>query len=278
MKKLFKENTDNFFDSAKQNNPAIEELIGIIKYRDLVFQLIYRDIVARYKRSVLGVAWTMLNPLGTMVIIMVVFSQLFHSLENYSTYVLSGLIVWNFFSQTTTASMQQTVWGASLFNRIYLPRTTFMVSALGTGLVNFLLSMIPLGLIMVITGVLFTKAILILPLSIFLLASFALGIGLLVSSIVIFFSDITDMYYIALTAWMYLTPIFYPPEILPDTYRTRILEINPMYHLIQMFRLPIYEGKFPEPADLIFSTSISLCTLLIGWYIFSNKASKIAYV
>ena len=277
MGKLPKENNFSVYDSAKQENPAIEELKGIFKYRDLVFQLIHRDIVARYKRSVLGIAWTMLNPLGTMVIITVVFSQIFHSLEKYPIYVLSGLIAWNFFAQTTTAAMQQTVWGSNLYHRIYLPRTTFTVASMGTGFVNFLLSLIPLGLIMGITGASFTRALFILPISILLLAFFALGIGLLFSSLVIFFHDVTEMYQIALTAWMYLTPIFYPAEILPDTSRSLILNLNPMYHLIQIFRMPIYEGKLPASSDLLISVIISLITLTTGWYIFSKKSSRIAY-
>lgn len=277
MNTLHKKNNFNVYDSAKQESPATEELKGIFRYRDFIFQLIYRDIVARYKRSVLGIVWTMLNPLGTMLIIAGVFSKLFHALERYPIYVLCGLIAWNFFSQTTTAALQQTVWGASLYHRIYLPRTTFTVAAVGTGLVNFLISLIPLGLIMSITGAPFTRSLIILPVSIMLLTFFSLGIGLLFSSLVIFFPDVTEMYHIALTAWMYLTPVFYPPEILPEASRSLMLGLNPMYHLIQIFRMPIYEGKFPEPIDLLLSTTISLLTLFTGWYIFSKKARLIAY-
>jgi len=268
----------NIYDSAKQNNPAIEELKGIIKYRDLVFQLIRRDIVARYKRSVLGIAWTMLNPLGTMIIITIVFSQIFDSVEKYPVYVLSGLIAWNFFAQTTTAAMQQTVWGASLYHRIYLPRTIFTVSAIGTGLVNFLLAMLPLSVIMAFIGVPFTKALLVLPLSVLLITLFALGIGLLFSSMVIFFPDVAEMYHIAITGWMYLTPIFYPANILPDTSRAFILGLNPMYYLMQLYRLPIYEGRLPDPTTLLTSAAIAVITLLAGWGVFSKKARAIAYM
>jgi len=276
---LNKKNKSYYFDSAKQDFAAIAELKGIIQYRDLIVQLVHRDILARYKRSILGVAWTMLNPLGTMVIITIVFSQLFHNtLDKYPLYVLSGLIAWNFFAQTTTAAMQQTVWGASLYHRIYIPRTTFTVAAVGTGLVNFLLSLVPLGLIMGFTGASFTWALVILPLTILLLAAFALGIGLLFSSLVIFFSDVTEMYHIALTAWMYLTPIFYPAKILPDASRSLILGVNPMYHLIQIFRAPIYEGRFPNYTDLLVSASIAFLTLFTGWHFFSKKARQIAYV
>lgn len=278
MTGLTEKNRSISFDSAKQDFPAIEELKGLIKYRDLIVQLVYRDIVARYKRSILGVLWTMLNPLGTMLIITVVFSEFFQTLENYSIYVLSGLIAWNFFAQTTIAVMQQTVWGSSLFQRIYLPRTTFTVAAVGTGLVNFLLSLLPLAIIMLFTGTSFTPSLLLLPISILLLAFFALGIGLLLSSLVIFFPDVLEMYQITLTAWMYLTPIFYPALLVSGAARSVIMTLNPLYYLIQIFRTPIYEGRAPDPSHLMISAIIAIPTLLVGWIIFSKKATRIAYV
>jgi len=101
------------YDSQKRRSPAVEELLDIIKYRDLVFQLVRRDIVARYKRSVLGIAWTMIQPLGMMIILTLVFSQLFGDVDGYAAYVLSGLIAWTFFSQTTTAAVNHSVWALS---------------------------------------------------------------------------------------------------------------------------------------------------------------------
>jgi ABC-type polysaccharide/polyol phosphate export permease len=100
------------YDSAKRKHPAIEELLALIRYRDLIYHLVRRDIVARYKRSVLGIAWTMLNPLGTMVIMVVVFSQVFSATENYAGYVLTGIIVWTMFSQSTSMAMSSMVWGS----------------------------------------------------------------------------------------------------------------------------------------------------------------------
>src|SRR5690606_4338062 len=136
------------YDSATHALPALSELREIRRYRFLLFQLIRRDLVARYKRSILGVAWTMLNPLGTMLIMTFVFSNLFKSVESYPVYILSGLIVWNFFSQGTNAAMVGLIWGGSLMQRIYLPRTIFGVSAIGTALVNLLIALIPLTLVM----------------------------------------------------------------------------------------------------------------------------------
>ena len=164
------------YDSAKQGSAALEELRGIIQYRDLIFQLVRRDVLTRYKRSVLGIAWTMLQPLGMMIIMTLVFSTLFSSVKRYPTYILSGMIAWTFFSQSTMAIISQTVWGGQLFRRIYLPRTAFAVSSIGTGLVNIVLSLVPLSIIMIVTGSKLHWSILVIPLVLVLLAAFALGI------------------------------------------------------------------------------------------------------
>jgi ABC-type polysaccharide/polyol phosphate export permease len=265
------------YDSSKRGPIFIEELRGIVKYRDLIFQLIRRDIVTRYKRSALGIAWTMLNPLGTMIILAVVFSQLFHSIEQYPVYVLSGLIAWTFFSQATTAALNQNIWGNALLQRIYLPRTSFTIAAIGTGLANFLLAIVPLLIIMLITKTPIHLTMLFIPYAMLLMAAFALGIGLLLSTLAVSFPDVVEMYAILLTAWMYLTPIIYPADIIPEAYRSWLLNLNPMYYLIQVFRLPIYEGVLPSLQTILISSAISLLTLVVGWLVFTRNADSLNY-
>lgn len=266
-----------FYDSAHHEPLALEELRGIFTYRELILQLVRRDLITRYKRSFLGIAWTMLNPLGTMLILTLVFSNLFKSVQGYPIYILSGLIAWNFFSQTTTASLIQNIWGGSLLHKIYLPRTAFTVSSIGTGIVNLILSLIPLLLIMAFTGHPFKSSLFFLPVSIIILIAFALGIGLLFSTLAIYFPDVVDMYGIALTAWMYLTPIIYPAEIIPLPYRNVILVFNPMYYIVEIFRQPIYEGIIPSLSLLITSAAIALFVLVLGWLIFTWKANEFTY-
>ena len=265
------------YDSAKRLSPALEELRGIYRYRDLIYQLIRRDIVTRYKRSALGIGWTMLQPLGMMVIMTIVFSSLFKSVEGYPVYVLSGLIAWTFFSQSTTATIHQVVWGGALFRRIYMPHTAFAVSAIGTGVVNLILSLIPLLIIILITGLKWHWSLLFLPVSMLLLAAFALGMGLIMSTMAVHFPDVVEMYQIILVAWMYLTPIIYPADILPEPYGKFILALNPMYHLVQLFRIPIYEGVLPSWNEIILSSLIALVTLSVGWFYYSKKADEFAY-
>jgi ABC-2 type transport system permease protein len=266
------------YDSSNQGSLAVEELRAILKYRYLIVQLVRRDILTRYKRSSLGVAWTMLNPLGTMLILTIVFSQAFGGArEGYAAYVLSGLIAWNFFAQSTNAATLHLVWGGSLLKKIYIPRTSFAVSATGTGLINLLLSLIPLLLVMLIIQVPIRWTIIFLPIPILFLTMFALGIGLLVSTMAIYYADIAEMYQIFLTAWMYLSPVIWPPEILPEHLRFWITRLNPMYYLIELFRTPIIYGQVPGISLVLISAGIASLTLFAGWMFFTSKSDEFAY-
>jgi ABC-2 type transport system permease protein len=265
------------YDSSKHKNLAIEEIRSVYRYRDLIFQLIRRDLVTRYKRSVLGILWTMLNPLGTMLILSVVFSQIFNMRGTYPAYIMTNLIAWNFFSQTTSASLNAMLWGSSFFQKIYLPRTSFVVSTIGTGLINTLLALVPLILIFLITRVALPPTILLLPVAMFLLAAFALGIGLILSTFVAFFPDIAEMYPILLTAWMYLTPIIYPEEIMAHALGGWLLRLNPLYPVIRVFRQVLFDGKVPSLIEWGIAAGIALGTLLIGWIFFTQKSNSFAY-
>lgn len=265
------------YDSARLPPPMVDELIQAARYRDLIRQLVRRDIVTRYKRSVLGVAWTMLNPLGMMVVLLLAFSTVFGSRQSYAVYLLTGLIAWNFFAQTTTSAMTQLTWGGALLNRIYLPRAAFALSAVGTGLVNQLFALVPLALVMAVTRTPLHPTIALLPVAIVLLASFTLGVGLLVSTLAVYFPDVAEMYQIALVAWMYLTPIIYPESIVPQTYRWWMFNLNPMYHLVKLFRMALLYGTWPSATQLASAVTIALAVLLAGWTLFTAKADEFAY-
>jgi ABC-type polysaccharide/polyol phosphate export permease len=266
------------YDSQNRIHPALEELQDVIGYRDLIFQLIRRDIIARYKRSVLGVFWTMLQPLGMMVVMAIVFSTLFSHVDGYIAYLLSGLVAWTFFAQTTTAAITHIVWGGTLMKRIYIPMTSFSISSIGTGLINLLLSLIPLLIIMLAVRRPITWAFLFIPIPILVLTAFALGVSLILSTLAVYFPDIKEMYQVIVQAWMYLTPIVYPETILPDRYRFWLLHLNPMYYLIKMFRSVIYEGQIPSLEVMLPGTFIALATLFIGWIYFSKQSDEFAYL
>jgi ABC-2 type transport system permease protein len=173
---------DEYYGSAQRPFPALEEVLALIKYRELIRQFISRSIKTRYKRSVLGILWTLLNPLLTMVVLTIIFSKVFRfSVENYPIYVLCGLVVWNFCSSVTNESMGDMLWSRSLLGRIYVPKSVFAVSATGTGLVNPLPSLILVFVVALILGIRITPAILVMPLAILILGIFSLGISLILS-------------------------------------------------------------------------------------------------
>lgn len=265
------------YDSSKHGNYALDELRQCFNYRNLLLQLVRRDVTARYKRSIFGIAWTMLNPLGMMLVLTVVFSQMFGKIQGYPAYVLSGLMVWTFFSQTTTAAMVNLVWGGGLLNRIYLPRTSFAIAAMGTGMVNLLITAVPLLLVMAITGVPLRPSILFVPVPLLLVSCFALGVGLLLSTIAVYFPDVSEMYQIGLVAWMYLTPIIYPESALPQKYAYLITHLNPMYYMVRLFRIIFYQGRMPSAVEFWPAVLIALVALVIGWYVFTRKADEFAY-
>jgi ABC-type polysaccharide/polyol phosphate export permease len=269
--------THEIYDSARRLPSAIEELVQLFRYRDLAWQLMLRNIKARYKRSALGVLWTMLNPLLIMTVLTLVFSGLFGLRAfNYAIYLLSGLVLWQFFSQVTIASIGEIVWGAGLIKRIYVPRTIFAVAAVGNGLVNLLLSLVLLAIIMLVLRVPLSAAMLILPLTVLLTALFTLGFALLVSSVGVYFADVAEIYQIGLTAWFYLTPIIYPLDIIPERY-SWIFKLNPMYHMITVIRTPIYLKILPPLHSIVVATLAATITLVIGWWLFSRSADEIAY-
>ena len=265
------------YDSDLRPPPMIEELRGLVRYKDLVGQLISKGIKTRYKRSVLGVGWTMLHPLLTMTVLTLVFSRLFQfSSSDYALYVLSGLIVWSFFAQSTTAATGDLLWSGGLISKVLVPKSVFAVSAVGTALINLLLALLVYVLIAVALGRQIELAVLLLPLPIALLGLFSLGVGLAVSAAAVYFPDVLPTYEILLMAWMYLTPVIYPAELLPETVQN-LLRVNPLFHLIQPFRAILVEGRPPSVESLLVSSSFALSSLLLGWWLFTRKARDFAY-
>jgi len=267
------------YNSSQRGFYALAELRELIRYRYLIAQLVRRDVLTRYKRSLFGVAWTMLNPLGMMIVLTLAFSYIFKvgGMRSYPGYVLSGLLAWNFFSQTTVAAMVNLVWGGSLLKRIYIPRASFAVAAVGTGLVNLTLSLVPLIGVLVFTGVPINISIIALPLPMLLLGLFSLGIGLAISTVAVYFPDVAEMYQIILTGWMYLTPVIYDESILPTSYRFWVTHLNPLYYLIRLYRVPIYDGRFPNFQEIWPALLISIIVVIFGWIFFTRKADEFAY-
>jgi ABC-type polysaccharide/polyol phosphate export permease len=265
------------YDSTRRLPAALEELAGLQRYRFLITQLIARSIKTRYKRSFLGVAWTMVNPLLTMLVLTVVFSRIFQfKAGEYALHVLSGLLMWNFFAQSSVAAMGDLMWSGGLISRIFLPKSSFAVAAVGTGLVNLLLALIPYSLITLLLGQPLQPTMWALPFAIMATAAFTLGVALLVSSLSVYFQDVMPMFEVILTAWMYLTPVIYPVDILPANLQV-LLRWNPMYWHVEAFRGILLVGVLPRSEVMVFAFLTGLLALLVGWWAFTRRSRDFAY-
>ena len=265
------------YDSAAPRSRAIEEARALWVYRGLVHELVVRDIKVRYKRSVLGIAWTMLAPLLNMVALTLVFSTILkQQITNYPVFFMTGAIFWAFFSQTTSTAASQTQDSNEIAKRIYVPRSVFVASAVGVGLVNLALSVVPLLIILVATRFPIYTTWAFLPVAVTIEAIFAAGVGLWLFTFASRFSDVREMYMVIVQTWFFLTPIVYHPSIVPPRFRFA-LWLNPMYYLIQTVRKPVYDGVLPSPALLGASVAISLVTFVSGWIYFANRAERFAF-
>lgn len=268
---------DWVYDSSTLVFAPIQEIRELWRYRDLLWLLISNSIKTRYKRSVLGVVWTLLNPLLTMIVLSIAFSALFRfDIKNYPVYILVGLLVWNFFAQTVTQAMHTLVWGSNLLKRIYIPRSIFSISVLGNGLVNLGLAFIPLLLIMAGMRHPISWTVLFLPLAVILLALFTLGLAMLLSTLAVFFADVVDMFSILLSAWFYLTPVIYPLDIIPTQLKLYI-RWNPMTVFVDLFHSLIYEGQFPDPLNAGVAVGLAFGMALLGWWVFTKKSDEFTY-
>ncbi len=242
-------------------------LVTLLRYRELLRQLVIREIKLRYKRSVLGFAWTILNPLFAMAIFTMVFSRIFGDRPHYPLYVITALLGWNLFAQGTARGLDGVVVNGPIIRKVFVPKAIFPTAAVVSQVVNFIFSLIPLFLYMLVIGAEFTLSLLWLPIPLLSLTCFAMGVALLLGTFNVFFRDVKFFYEAAIQAWFYATPIFYPPEIIPIQFRF-LLHVNPMYVLLESLRAPIYQGVAPAAGMLISGLGIALVTLAAGWKVF----------
>ncbi len=257
--------------------PHISEILEVLRYKELLRNLVTRDIKVRYKRSVLGFLWVMLNPLLMMIILSMVFSELFRvSTKNYTAYLLSGIILWNFFSQSTSSALASLLSNSNLIKKIYIPKVVFPISVVMSAVVNFLFSLVPLFLILIVTRTPLAGKIYLLPFVIVLVAVFSLGISLIVSTLTVFFHDTIFIYEVFLMAWMYMTPIFFPESIVPQKF-SFIFHINPFYYFVSAFRGVLYLDVPLFFEKLLYCALFSFVALAAGWLVYSRYKDRVVY-
>jgi len=259
------------YDSDARGFQFVEEGKALWSFRHLVVELVSRDIKVRYKRSVLGVAWTMLSPLLQMLALTLVFAAILRqNIRNYPVYFLAGSIFWTFFSQATGHAASLTLDAMEMTKRIFIPRSVFVASAVGVALVNLLFSLVPLVLIIVFTGFSFHPSWLFLPVAIVLGALFTAGVGLIVFTLASRFTDVKETYFVLLQTWFFVTPIVYDPSIVPSVYRP-LVRLNPMTYMVEIFRAPLYNGWLPGPNTMMFAVLAAFSSLVVGWLFYAAK-------
>jgi ABC-2 type transport system permease protein len=252
----------------------------IYRYRDLILALVSRELKVRYRRSALGFLWTMLQPLLMMLVLHVVFSTAFKmqfQVGNYPVYVLAGILFWNFFSQSIVASMNSLRANALLLRKLPIPKEVFPLATVVSGVINLCLATLPLLLIMVVIGQPLKPALLFLPVAILLAAMFTLGAGLLLSPLAVFFSDVVELVGVVLSILMYLTPIFYPKEILENTRYYNLVRFNPVRSILEVFRDPIHQGEIPPLSHLTVCLGITLIVFVVGAIAFRRSSDRIPF-
>ncbi len=260
-------------NTSEQKLHALGEVRELLRHTNLLANLVRRDLTVRYKRSVLGFFWTMLNPLLLMIILTIVFSTVFRfgGIEHYPAYFLSEYLVYGFFQQTTVVAMTSLSWNGSLLKRVRVPKCIFVVSTAISGLVNLALAYIPLFLIMLAIGAPLRPAVLFLPIAFLLIAMFTLGVALALAALGVYFDDVSQMYQVATVGLMYLTPIIYPISIIPTKWLW-VIQINPLTQLFKLARDPVYYGTLPSLHVLYSSVGLSVASLVLGWLIFHRLA------
>lgn len=244
------------------------------KFRPLLNELIARDIKIKYRRSVLGVLWTLLNPLCMMIVLSVVFSNLFKfDIENFPVYLLSGQLIFNFYSESTTNSMSAILSNGPLIKKIYVPKYLFVLSRVFSSTINLLASFTAMVCVMLAMRVELHYTVLLAPIPLMFIVLFSLGVGLILSAITVKFRDIMHLYSVFVTALMYLTPVIYPMSILPD-WLSPIVMLNPITNILQMFRSVMLYNSLPTLGSLVTASVESVVILALGLYVFYKNQDE----
>jgi len=260
-------------------------IMTIHKYRFLIEQLVQRDFKIKYKRSVLGVFWSFLNPLLMMLVQYVVFSHLLNirgDIQHYAIYLLCGIVIWNGFNDCSQQAMRSIIGNAPLITKVYVPKYIYPVTKVFSAFVNVLLSMIPLLLVTLIYGLFanphlfLTETICLIPFGLLFLLVFCVGMGFLLSSFMVFFHDVEFLWGVFSSIWMYGTPIIYSLSMFDKLsgWIVSIIKINPMYHYIEFFRTIILYGASPAWYEYLICIVWALGMFIVGLTVFKKTQDK----
>ncbi len=257
----------------------VKDISAMKRYRYLLFDLVTKDIKTKYRRSVLGVLWSVLNPLLMMLVLTAVFSNIIRvEVEGgFALFYLTGYIIFNFISESTSFSLMTITSAAPLIKKVYIPKYVFPLEKCIFSFVNMLFSLIAFVIVFVvfcITGAVTPHlSMLLFPIPMIYSFVFALGLCLALSALVVFFRDIGHIWGILLTVWMYASPIIYPIDLVPG-WLSGIIKINPLYHYIDYFRNVMIYGRVPGLAENAVCLLYSVAVFLVGVVVFRKSQDK----
>lgn len=256
---------------------TVDEIRSLPQYRDLIIELVRNDLVARYRRSFVGIIWSVLQPTARMLVILFAFSYLLGGrTEDYTLYLFTGIVFWNFFGQSVIGGMNSLRANKGVLLQLPVPMILFPLAACLSSLVNLILMFGPLLIIMTVLGTPPTWSVLFTPVAVLTAIIFSFGIGLILGPLSIRFQDVVYLTDITLQLLFYMVPIMYPISIIPEKVRW-IVAYNPIRAILEIFRAPLYEGTLP-PTNLIFLAVCSAAaTFLIGVGVMEISRRRVAY-
>lgn len=269
--------------------PVVGGLTEIWRYRALIGNFAQRELKSKYKGSVLGWTWSLINPAATLLIYTIVFATIFRSvpptagngeLQSYTVYLFIALVAWNFFSGVVTSSMGALLGAGPLLKKIYFPP---FAPVLGNGVSVLLQTAIEIGVLLALLVVLgnVSPTVLLLPVVLALLAVFALGIGMVFALFNVYYRDVHHVVTVGLQLLFYATPILYPPTLVPEQTGgglplRGLLELNPLYHYVDAFRSLLWDLRVPSAGEWALLVAMSLVTFLVGWAVFQRRARDVS--
>lgn len=245
------------------------------QYRPLLEQLVLKDIKLKYRRSFLGYLWSILNPLMIMVIMVIVFSNMFRfDIVNYPVYLIIGQTLFGFVSESTNQAMWSITGNSALMKKTYVPKYIFTLSKVTSAFINMVFSLGAMLIVFVICKVKVNINMLFIPVILLQMYVFCTGLGMILAQGTVFFRDIQYIYTAILTAWTYLTPIFYPIQQLELPLQKIIKHFNPLYSYVTQFRTIVLEGCFPDPRLILYGFGVAFAVLTIGTIVFFKNQDK----
>lgn len=254
----------------------VKKMISLFRFRFLLLQLVKRDFKIKYRGSILGILWSVLNPLLNMLVLGIVFSQVFRAVDNYKMYLLAGLTIFNFFSEATNLACASIVGNFGMMTKVYFPKFIIPTSKVLTSAINLIITTVVYLILGSFIGVTPWIGYSFIPYILLCTLLFSLGTGYILSALFVFFRDTQHLYGVLLTIWMYSTPILYPLDSLPQNL-IPIFQCNPLYQFIDFFRNITMYATIPAPESFLICAAWAICAFCLGAWFFVHHQDKFIY-